>query len=99
MLPFHVEQHDSAVSASLLKGVAENWLLRDFETHKVVDGDSSIYKIDYYKEKLNCLETFDEGEITFAGRIRIKRFYLPSEVRPCASYKDFITKVTDVTCK
>lgn len=98
MLPSHAEQHSNVVSAAQYKQVAENWQLRAFEPLKALDGCTSLYKIDYFKEKLNCLESLDEGEITFSGRIRFQRFYLQSTVYPNATYKDFITKVTDVTC-
>ena len=57
----------------------------------------AVYDIDYMKMGLNALETFDEGEITLAGKLKINRYY-----KRCQTHKDdnmycYLTDIVDTT--
>jgi hypothetical protein len=58
-----------------------------------------VYKIEYYKERLQVLEHFDNGEFIFAGRLKFKRYYNASKTHSDPTYYDFISNVSDVTKK
>ena len=62
--------------AKLLEQVLQEWEMREFETDKEIDESTRLFKFDYYADRLNCLEEFDEGAFTFANRISFQRFYL-----------------------
>ena len=46
-----------------------------FEEEKTIDADPqkplAIYKMQWFKQRLNAIESFDEGEFTLAGRIKV----------------------------
>jgi len=72
-----------------------------FEEEKKIDADQqrplAIYKMQWFKQRLNALESFDEGEFTFAGRIKINRWHTLSSTHPDPTFHDFVTKIEDVT--
>jgi|LauGreDrversion4_2_1035121.scaffolds.fasta_scaffold248560_3 hypothetical protein len=40
---------------------------------------------------------FDEGEFTFAQRIKITRAHVPSVNHPDSSFYDYVTRIEDTT--
>jgi uncharacterized membrane protein len=69
------------------------WENREFEVKKDIDEATKVYKIEYYKERLQVLENFDNGEFIFAGRLKIKRYYNPSKTHSDPTYYTFHTKI------
>ena len=56
-----------------------------------------LYDIDYYKERLNVLDTFDEGEFEFADVIDVKRYYASCKTHPDPTMFAFVTKISHKT--
>jgi hypothetical protein len=51
----------------------------------------------WFKQRLNAIESFDEGEFTLAGRIKVTRKHTLSITSPDPSFHDYVTKIEDVT--
>jgi hypothetical protein len=78
-------------------------MLERFEKHEFVarpdakDESMVVYEIDYYGWGLNLLETFCEGEFTFAQRLKFKRYYKPQTTGTDPPLNVFLTEIVDVT--
>ena len=47
--------------------------------------------------RLQTLETFDEGEFTFANRIHVLRKYVSPKTQTDTTLYDYTTKIHDIT--
>ena len=74
----------------------------EFEQSKNLDvtcqgQNLSLYEIDYFGQRLNVLETFEEGDFVFADRIKFRRFYAPCTTSKDEAMYAFLTEISDVT--
>lgn len=57
-----------------------NFENKEFIPSKTIEFGGSFqlhtFDIDWFKERLNVLETFDEGEFIFAQKLRFQRKYI-----------------------
>lgn len=70
----------------------------NFAVQKKVDADAglNVYDLKYNENRLFLLENIDEGEVTFAGKIKILRKYcVPKTADP--SMYDYYTRVEDTS--
>lgn len=96
------QSFDALTADSLLKEVLEKFKNHNFKQSKKIDTGSeelemSLYEVDYYKERLNVIEHFEEGEITLANRLSIKRDYIPIPTHPDPTMYAYHTVMEDTT--
>lgn len=56
-----------------------------------------VFEIDYFAQKLNVLELFEEGEFLFADRIKVRRYYAPCTTSSDSEMYCYLTELSDVT--
>jgi alpha-beta hydrolase superfamily lysophospholipase len=56
-----------------------------------------LFEVDYYGQKLNVLELFEEGEFILADKIKIRRYYSNCPTSPDPDMYCFLTEISDVT--
>lgn len=65
---------------------------KDFGVLKNVADNIKVYKLDWYENRLHALESLDEGEITWNGKIKILRKYVCGKTQD-SSFYDYYTRV------
>lgn len=64
-----MKKKEISTERRLLQFVLENFEIPNVAKKIDSVADTNLYDINYFHEKLNVLETFEEGEFTLANRI------------------------------